>query len=272
MVGPGGIDTKEEDSDTNPSQWPNRDELDILENWGNSTRNIVTLHVNKATLKDGMLDPNSSCTFGSRDTWMPEGSWGPKVNEVQGGQYIYERLHKGTNGGGSVKVFYIPRDKVGDFKWGDNLGGDRDKLEKYLVRAYESGPDCDDLNRYFHKQLLVLNLTFCGGYGSNGYLEGNPDQEEQIRRCKEDVRYRPELYQEAYWELGNLLVYRPSSNDQQPKPTNDQPNSQPNDQPDDTQAEKPQPAETEKPQVPHREQATASKPQQGAVIAAQEKE
>jgi hypothetical protein len=178
------------------------------------------MHTNWGTKADGQL---SSALCGlKKDHILDNKSFGQPMNDAKGGQYVVERIWNGPDKG-VINVFFIPRKDVGDFSWGDTVGADRDMLTTwdsyYRIATYKTDSTCD-LNAHFFEQQIILNITFCGGYGDNGISGYKGDGPGREAACIAGVRDYPESYTDAFWEIGNILIYTPDGTAATPPPPN----------------------------------------------------
>jgi hypothetical protein len=197
--------------------WPHRGEVDILEGWGGKSNNQITLHTGYSTV-NGQKTSDWNCDMdfssngrpaGSHNCWGGGGcgmplyedpkSYGQPFNDVQGGVFVYERVWGKVGKGGEMRVFFIPCASASQFAWGDSLGADRERLAQYEIATFTS--DKCDLDKYLWEQRIILNITFCSGYGSIGVSGGEEE-------CKKIVGGQPGDYANGFWELGNIHIYK----------------------------------------------------------------
>lgn len=193
--------------------WPENGEVDWIEG-GNALApaNLISLHTTSGCVLStaqtskytGVLQQNvncdvkasvdnSGCTIAAKD-----GSFGPSFNRGGGGIYVLEWVKEGFN------VWFFPRH--GHLP--KSLRSKRpDTAEFGKPVAQFAGAGCDWKAR-FKKMRIIINTTFCGGWGNAVWGNGGCAAKTGVPTCSAFVKDHPKAFEKAYWEINGLRTYR----------------------------------------------------------------
>ncbi|KAG6068455.1 hypothetical protein E4U32_000608 [Claviceps aff. humidiphila group G2b] len=191
------------------SNWPNDGEIDLIEGANDQHRNILSAHTSAGctlskNLESKALTPprTANCDVGTLNVGCAydapandTSSYGDGFNAAGGGVYAMEWDSE------YIKIWHfarsqIPRDiktKKPDPKtWG-------------LPDAIFGGDSCD-VDKYFKDMSLVININFCGDWGSAvwGKTDGCG---KYASTCSEFVAKNPSAFSNAYWDIRYIDAY-----------------------------------------------------------------
>ncbi|KAG6086238.1 hypothetical protein E4U15_000796 [Claviceps sp. LM218 group G6] len=191
------------------SNWPNDGEIDLIEGANDQHRNILSAHTSAGctlskNLESKALTPprTADCDVGTLNVGCAydapandTSSYGDGFNAASGGVYAMEWDSE------YIKIWHfarsqIPRDiktKKPDPKtWG-------------LPDAIFGGDSCD-VDKYFKDMSLVININFCGDWGSAvwGKTDGCG---KYASTCSEFVAKNPSAFSNAYWDIRYIDAY-----------------------------------------------------------------
>ncbi|KAE9964132.1 hypothetical protein BLS_008628 [Venturia inaequalis] len=197
--------------------WPLNGEIDIIENVNEITRNKVSLHtgstacaINKVpmqgsivasdcrTLHNGVIDNSVGCSVDSGSN----ADFGDPFNAGNGGTYAMQWTDT------FIKTWFFPR------------GSEPKSLSCSAPDVTEFGtPDsffsgCDIASN-FKEHRIVFTTTFCGSWaGADGVYSNAgcpltfPSSEPQWKSCKAQVAAHPESYNDGFWEVNSIKVFK----------------------------------------------------------------
>ncbi|KAH8724595.1 concanavalin A-like lectin/glucanase domain-containing protein, partial [Phaeosphaeriaceae sp. PMI808] len=218
--------------------WPNAGEIDILEGVNDYEDNSVTLHTSKgctisnqttsssssssSTLPfSGTMrtsdcdvaaahqDRNAGCSIHAPESLRGEklGSYGTLFNQGGGGVYAMEWTST------FISVWFVPRDSdlyatyfSANGTWSSSSSSPDPALWGTPIARF-SGNGCDFAQRFSHLR-VIFNTGFCGEWAGREWEKGGCRAKTGVETCEEYVRENPEVFEEAYWEIGGLRWYR----------------------------------------------------------------
>lgn len=211
--------------------WPKGGEIDLLEGVNLDTVAAVTLHtsegcvVNNATSGiQGQVSSEAAAFMGSMSTSncdvaaegqgknvgcsikAPElqakngmATYGTEFNNAGGGVYAMEWTDT------SIAVWFIPRDSA---TYKSNFGSQAatqslDPSTFGTPLAKFQGQGCDFTER-FKNMRIIFDTTFCGEWAGKVWEESTCAAKTGAATCQEYVQNNPEVFADAYWEIGAL--------------------------------------------------------------------
>ncbi|KAH7105249.1 glycoside hydrolase family 16 protein [Auriculariales sp. MPI-PUGE-AT-0066] len=190
--------------------WPNGGEIDIIEGANDIMPNLMTIHTTPGCTMDGMTNRTQTGKIKAQDcnayangnvgcgVYGTKGNdFGPKLNAGNGGYFAFQRSDT------EVKVWFwkrysanIPKEIIDPYRtvvnpstWG------------VPDAHFGSSSTCQNFNSMLARQTLVINLTYCGGFGGHTFVPGGTPA------CEEFCRNNPQALSEAYWKIYGLRVY-----------------------------------------------------------------
>lgn len=136
---------------------------------------------------------NQGCQIKTDD----DRTYGTGFNNNGGGVYATEITADFIN------IFFFPR---GSIPW-DISSASPDPSSWGTPMAVFKG-DCD-IQKTFSKMSLVFTNTFCGDWAGNAWSSGSCAY--KANTCVDYVQYYPEAFEEAYWSVNSLRVYKQGS-------------------------------------------------------------
>ncbi|GES58164.1 putative endo-1,3(4)-beta-glucanase [Aspergillus terreus] len=191
---------------TDPSNWPENGEIDVLETNNKATDgNAVTLHTTsgcnmKVKRKQTGTTNYKTCLNSTNDNsgcgvqGEPD-SYGEAFNKGGGGVYALELRDAG------IRAWYFHRDSIPD----DITSGHPDPSTWGTALADFPNTNCD-IPSHFRNQSIIANIDLCGQYG--GQPQFYTKQYNCPGKCNDFVRDNPSAFQEAYWEFKSFKVYK----------------------------------------------------------------
>lgn len=200
------------------SDWPAGGEVDIIEGANTAHNNIISAHTTDGCSLDASsnftgVQRNTDCYIGNDNVgcgYNPPSSdtssYGDGFNAVGGGVYAM------AWDSDEIRVWHFPRGEIpldiitktpSPDSWGS-------------PQAAFGGNSCD-VDNYFSDMRIVLNINFCGDYGSAIWgIEDTCDT--YASTCSEYVAENPTAFANAYWEVNSIDVYTFDAN-ADPQPT-----------------------------------------------------
>ncbi|KAH7090144.1 glycoside hydrolase family 16 protein [Auriculariales sp. MPI-PUGE-AT-0066] len=190
--------------------WPNGGEIDIIEGANDILPNLMTIHTTpnctmqgistrvqsgriKAQDCNAFANGNVGCgVYGSKGN-----DFGPKLNSGNGGYFAFQRTDDEVNvwffkrytQGIPADILDPRRTSVNPATWG-------------APDAHWSSSNSCDLKAKLAKMKIVMNLTFCGGFGGHTFpLPGGTPG------CEDFVRNNPQEFKDAMWKVYGLRIY-----------------------------------------------------------------
>nr|ODN96107.1 hypothetical protein L204_03798 [Cryptococcus depauperatus CBS 7855] len=194
----------------NRDDWPAGGEIDIVEGVNGQGHNLGSLHTTQgcfmpATGRNMTGDMRSNDCGGSNqgcgvNDKRPT-SFGPSFNSIGGGIYAMKR-----DANQAIAFWFWPRDDnsvpqdissaaltVDESTWGTPWA------------VLPSSSSCN-LTSYLSNHEIILNLTFCGGWGNNTW-HGSGCEASTGMTCDAFVDQNPSQFTEAYWEIKGIRWY-----------------------------------------------------------------
>jgi len=195
--------------------WPHGGEIDIIEGVNNQGVNQMTLHTDAGCAMDpnqasqftghwaGNIagKPSSNCDVNAPGQYANAGcgiigtqdSYGAGFNKNGGG--VYATLWTDSE----ISVYFFPRNKIpGDIQsQNPNPAGWGKPMAKFQI-----GGNCP--SSHFKAQQLIINLTFCGDWGGSVFGQMCPGK----GSCSDYVRWNPGAFNEAFWAINSVKIYR----------------------------------------------------------------
>ncbi|KAF2679039.1 glycoside hydrolase family 16 protein, partial [Lentithecium fluviatile CBS 122367] len=223
-------------------KWPDAGEIDILEGVNDESRNAVTLHTSAGCVVDNATTPvvgatgevqmpylgtmatdncdvaavdqdkNVGCSIKAPEPAEIKGvaTYGTEFNNAGGGVYAMEWTDQ------AITVWFFPRNSTGiaQFSSSSNAtsgsnstaGSSLDASTFGTPLAKFSGSGCDFTQR-FKDLKIVFDTTFCGEWAGKVWDQGCAAKT-GVATCQEYVQNNPEVFANAYWEVGGLRWYQ----------------------------------------------------------------
>jgi hypothetical protein len=200
--------------------WPADGEIDIIEGTHEETRNYMSIHTGNGDKcqvpahrnnqpgwefdgeeKQNLCDGGGGCNVGVKT----EDSFGAGLNKAGGGWYVTRRDVRG------VSMWFYPRtagDKIPDALLNPTDNLDETLLGKKIADFPATEKLCHNMDDILKGQRLILNLTFCGGWG-NSLWDGGDCKKKHEMTCNAFVDEHPEAFEEAFWLVNGVWVYTP---------------------------------------------------------------
>ncbi|KAJ5173631.1 Concanavalin A-like lectin/glucanase subgroup [Penicillium coprophilum] len=193
---------------TDPNNWPEHGEIDVVEATNAGTFGTQsTLHTSKGCSmgvkrkESGTVDhencyyeANGGTGCGVKGTGS---TYGPDFNSKGGGVYAMELRDAG------IRVWQWVRSNIPS----DITSGNPDPSTWGQAFADFPSTDCD-IGSHFKNQSIIINISLCGDWaGANKYYK---TQSSCPSNCKAFVRDNAASFDTAYWEFGGFKVYQAS--------------------------------------------------------------
>jgi hypothetical protein len=124
----------------------------------------------------------------------PPSSYGSAFNAGGGGIYALEIRDEG------IRAWLFPRSAIPN----DIFFGKPDPSTWPTPLADFPNLECD-IKRHFKNLRIVVNIALCGDWAGQQSVFGSDRRCEGS--CENWVAWRPDMFQEAYWEFGGFWVY-----------------------------------------------------------------
>ncbi|KAM0712349.1 hypothetical protein Q7P37_011444 [Cladosporium fusiforme] len=188
--------------------WPKGGEIDILEGVNDQSKNDFTLHTSSGCRIDHHDDMigkvnTDNCDVKAKGQGTNEGckikvnderTYGKGFNDNKGGVYATEIMEDFIN------IFFFPRGEIPDDVFGDSP--DPSSWGKPMA-AFKGG--CDIPSHFKNMQLTFTN-TFCGDWAGNVWEYGSCASKADT--CVDFVQNNPDEFEDAYWSINDLKVYK----------------------------------------------------------------
>ncbi|KAG9254870.1 glycoside hydrolase family 16 protein [Emericellopsis atlantica] len=204
--------------------WPYAGEIDIIEGVNDQSATAVTLHTGPGcTIRNEGSDPTTllkeaDCNAGNANTGCGQQTsnylnYGTGFNQIGGGVYAMEWTSD------FIAVYFFPRDLIP----ADITSGHPDPSTWGLPTAkFVGSPGCD-MDGFFRDNRIIFNTTFCGDWaGSPDVWNNNPVCSAKAPTCNDFVANNPQEYEEAYWTVNSVSVYKNNGTPTTPTPTQTQ--------------------------------------------------
>ncbi|KAF2118478.1 concanavalin A-like lectin/glucanase domain-containing protein [Lophiotrema nucula] len=198
-------------------KWPADGEIDIIEGVNDASGNEAALHaagdcqVSKDVDQTGTWkstdcnidhDKNQGC--GSQ--FAEAESYGAPFNDNGGGVYAMEWTNE------TISIwFFVPNNVPESLLLPDSIP---DTSEFGTPSASFYGPCSEDFSKNFFNHTIVIDTTFCGGWGGSTFGKGSGTQcviaqgSTSEDSCKAFVANNPEAFNETYWAINSLRVWQ----------------------------------------------------------------
>ncbi|KAH6914153.1 endo-1,3(4)-beta-glucanase chain A [Coprinopsis sp. MPI-PUGE-AT-0042] len=191
--------------------WPAGGEIDILEGVNLNNQNAAALHTSGACSMaphrsqtgsaiamdcDGLANGNQGCGT----SFSKANSYGIELNRERGGWYVMQR--SATEG---INIWFWSRSDS-TVPLSVKYGGERVDIGPSwgLPEASFTFETCSYLDHFDNHQ-VVFDLTFCGDWAGSAFeLSGCGPM-----KCEDYVDQNPWAFENAFWEINSLRVYRP---------------------------------------------------------------
>ncbi|KAL6881205.1 hypothetical protein J3F83DRAFT_721429 [Trichoderma novae-zelandiae] len=200
--------------------WPHDGEVDIVEGVNTAHKNILSAHTADGCTQSPTIDGlysgdliNTECAVGTDNIGCgfhpPEedaSSYGDGFNAAHGGVYAMEwdPVH--------IRIWHFARGSIPR-----DIEDKRPDPEAWGLPVAVFGGESCDVDRYFKRMRLVLNINFCGDYGNAVW--GRTDQCDSFAAtCPEYVAAHPEAFANAYWDVRYIDAYQLRAGVHSPRP------------------------------------------------------
>ncbi|CAI7617923.1 unnamed protein product [Penicillium bialowiezense] len=193
---------------TDPSNWPEHGEIDIVEAANGGTfGNQATLHTSSGCSmsvkrKETGSVQNKNCYYKANEysgcgVTGADSTFGPEFNNNGGGVYAMELRSAG------IRVWQWARSKIPS----DITSGSPDPSTWGTAFADFPNTDCN-IGSHFKNQSIVANIDLCGDWA--GADKFYTTQSSCPGTCKAFVRDNATSFNNAYWEFKSFKVYQSS--------------------------------------------------------------
>ncbi|OJD32547.1 endo-beta-glucanase [Diplodia corticola] len=196
--------------------WPAGGEVDVLENIHRAQANQMVVHTgDNCTLETprraalGGLEGSCAGSEGCRVRASTANSYGDAFNANGGGVYAMQWTS------GAIKIWFFPRDRVdGELaQWLDADAAEGVDAAQFGLpqAAFAGGRGCD-VDEHFVEHRLIFDTTFCGDWAGNAWPSTCPSVAGKKKKesCEIYVGAHPEAFEEAYWEINSIAVFKES--------------------------------------------------------------
>jgi len=197
------------------ANWPNNGEIDIIEGVNQMTNDYTTLHTSDGCTmqyeysgsftgywnKGSAGNNATNCYVNAANQYSNQGcsindgygTFGSVLNQKGGGVFATQWT------GNGIKMWFWTHDQVPyDLKsnnpnpsgWGTP------------VANFEFGSHCS--SSHFGPQNIIINLTFCGDWAGSTFASDCPG----LGSCEDYVKYNPQAFQDAYWQINYVKVFQ----------------------------------------------------------------
>ncbi|OTA07657.1 hypothetical protein A9Z42_0085750 [Trichoderma parareesei] len=190
--------------------WPYDGEIDIIEGVNTAHTNILSAHTADGCTQSPTIDGlysgqliNTECAVGENNIgcgFHPSAedtsSYGDGFNAAHGGVYAMEwdSVH--------IRIWHFARGEIPR-----DIEDKRPDPETWGLPIAVFGGESCDVDEYFKRMRLVLNINFCGDYGNAVW--GITDQCNAFApTCPEYVASHPEAFANAYWDVRYIDAYQ----------------------------------------------------------------
>ncbi|OQE14103.1 hypothetical protein PENSTE_c039G07567 [Penicillium steckii] len=195
---------------TDPNNWPENGEIDVMESNNNGTKgNSMTLHTSSgckmkvrrketgdAQYTNCLNTANDNAGCGVEGT---KASYGEAFNDNGGGVYAMELRDAG------IRIWMFSRDDIPSDISNSSSSPDPSSWGKAL--ADFPSTDCD-ISSHFKNQSIIANIDICGD------LAGASSYYKKLYQCPDTCeKYAAEngaAFEDAYWEFKSFKVYTAS--------------------------------------------------------------
>lgn len=213
---------------TDPSNWPEHGEIDVVEATNAGTfGSQSTLHTSKGCSmgvkrKESGSVANTDCYYEANDytgcgVKGAESTYGPEFNSNGGGVSDYSwffcqiqitnthflQVYAMELRDAGIRVWQWVRSKIPS----DITSGSPDPSTWGTALADFPSTDCD-IGSHFKNQSIIINISLCGDWaGASKYYT---TQSNCPSNCTTFVRDNATSFSTAYWEFGGFKVYQTS--------------------------------------------------------------
>ncbi|KAJ5161968.1 hypothetical protein N7492_007360 [Penicillium capsulatum] len=193
---------------TDPSNWPDNGEIDVVESNNKGTHgNSMTLHTTKnckmdvkrkqsgsTQQKDCLYTANANAGCGVEG---PKSSYGEDFNKNGGGVYAMELRDAG------IRMWMFPRDKIPSDISSNSSSPDP---SKWGEAASDFPSTHCNIGSHFRNQSIVANIDICGEMaGSSKFYT---DMYSCPTTCSQFAAEMGGNFTDAYWEFNSFKVYQ----------------------------------------------------------------
>ncbi|OMP84383.1 putative endo-1,3(4)-beta-glucanase [Diplodia seriata] len=198
-------------------EWPAGGEVDVLENIHLAATNQMVVHTGencslstprRAALAG--LEGNCAGSEGCRVRATTADSYGDAFNANAGGVYAVQWTSA------AIKIWFFPRDRVesevGEWLRDLDAGTALDIARLGLPQAAFAGGRGCNVDEHFVEHRLIFDTTFCGDWAGNSWPSKCPSVAGKKKKesCEIYVGAHPEAFEEAYWEINSVAVFKES--------------------------------------------------------------
>ncbi|KAF2739283.1 hypothetical protein EJ04DRAFT_609386, partial [Polyplosphaeria fusca] len=195
--------------------WPANGEIDIIEGVNDATGNDASLHaagectVSKDVDQTGKWK-STDCNIGHDKnqgcgtTFTEPYNFGPDFNTNGGGVYAMEWTNS------SINIWFFSPENVPESLFSPSP----DTNDFGIPGASFSGPCSDSFAQKFFNHTLIIDTTFCGGWGGGTFGTGEETQCPLVdsagpdASCKSFVAMNPQAFNETYWAIKSLTIWQ----------------------------------------------------------------
>ncbi|KAG5935278.1 hypothetical protein E4U59_005693 [Claviceps monticola] len=189
--------------------WPNDGEIDLIEGANDQHRNILSAHTSTGctlskNVESKALTPprTANCDVGTLNVGCAydapatdTSSYGDGFNAAGGGVYAMEWDSE------YIKIWHFARSQIPR-----NIKTKKPDPKTWGLPDAIFGGDSCDVDKYFKNMNLVININFCGDWGSAAW--GKTDGcGKYASTCSEFVAKNPSAFSNAYWDIRYIDAY-----------------------------------------------------------------
>ena len=184
--------------------WPMSGEIDILEGVNTQVKNSVTLHSGPNCVMSNIGAVASTFLVGSEchgengcgQATADNQNYGDGFNAIGGGVYAMEWTES------RIAVWFFPRYRIPQ---DITSGTPNPEWWGEPVASFSSGLTCDMQER-FKDHKIVFDTTFCGDWAGSVWNQNSECSAHGS--CQDYVAANPSDFEEAYWIVNSLKVYK----------------------------------------------------------------
>lgn len=199
---------------TDPANWPNNGEIDVMEQVNTATQgNQMTLHTTDSCSmsvkrKEVGKSLTSNCFNGTDGNagcgvqgWPS--TFGSEFNSGGGGIYAMEWRSAG------IRVWFFPRASIPADLASNSTASTSAPDPSTWPEALADFPSTDcNISNHFRNASIIANIDLCGAWA--GQPKFYTEQDSCPGNCTDYVAQNPGAFTDAYWEFNSFRVFQAS--------------------------------------------------------------